>query len=710
MVEVEDLGIKFSTGTIAKQANGSVVISLGETNLLVNATAAGALRDGQDFFPLTVDYRETFSAAGRFPGGYFKREGRPSEKEILTSRLCDRPLRPLFPKGFMNEVQVIGLLLSADMVNDPDILMVNGASAAMLISDIPWNGPVGCVRLGEIDGEFVVNPTHEQMLDSTLDLIYVSNEREMMMIEGAAEQCPEDRFFEALQYAHGQVQKIIAAQKELAKICGKPKKEFPLIVCKPEILEMCKEYVGGRLLEAVFQDNKLKRQADVDALMNETAEAVKTKVGEENFDPAQIKMAFEVLQEEVYRNNILDAGKRCDGRAYDELRPISCSTNLLPRVHGSALFTRGETQAFVMTTLGTSRDFQELDGLTGGTKQKSFILHYNFPPYSVGETGRFGTPGRREIGHGALAERSLLPVLPSEDEFPYAIRLVSEIMESNGSTSMASVCGGCLSLMDAGVPIQTPVAGISCGLVTRFDENGKLLKHVVLTDIIGAEDHFGDMDFKICGTKNGITGFQLDLKIQGLPFDIVKEAIERNRQTRMKILDIMHAAIAEPNKDLKPCAPRIKVMQIDPEKIGMLIGPGGKNIRRIVEVSGAQVDVDDDNPGRVLIYATSAESMNRAVSEVEMVTGEIEVGKTYRGIVRSIKEFGAFVECLPGKEGLVHISELADFRVNKTEDVCKLGDEIIVKCIGIDDKGRVKLSRRAALCEQQGIPYEPKGK
>lgn len=710
MVEVEDLGIKFSTGTIAKQANGSVVISLGETNLLVNATAAGALRDGQDFFPLTVDYRETFSAAGRFPGGYFKREGRPSEKEILTSRLCDRPLRPLFPKGFMNEVQVIGLLLSADMVNDPDILMVNGASAAMLISDIPWNGPVGCVRLGEIDGEFVVNPTHEQMLDSTLDLIYVGNEREMMMIEGAAEQCPEDRFFEALQYAHGQVQKIIAAQKELAKICGKPKKEFPLIVCKPEILEMCKEYVGGRLLEAVFQDNKLKRQADVDALMNETAEAVKTKVGEENFDPAQIKMVFEVLQEEVYRNNILDAGKRCDGRAYDELRPISCSTNLLPRVHGSALFTRGETQAFVMTTLGTSRDFQELDGLTGGTKQKSFILHYNFPPYSVGETGRFGTPGRREIGHGALAERSLLPVLPSEDEFPYAIRLVSEIMESNGSTSMASVCGGCLSLMDAGVPIQTPVAGISCGLVTRFDENGKLLKHVVLTDIIGAEDHFGDMDFKICGTKNGITGFQLDLKIQGLPFDIVKEAIERNRQTRMKILDIMHAAIAEPNKDLKPCAPRIKVMQIDPEKIGMLIGPGGKNIRRIVEVSGAQVDVDDDNPGRVLIYATSAESMNRAVSEVEMVTGEIEVGKTYRGIVRSIKEFGAFVECLPGKEGLVHISELADFRVNKTEDVCKLGDEIIVKCIGIDDKGRVKLSRRAALCEQQGIPYESKGK
>ncbi len=707
-VEVPDLGIKISTGDIAKQANGSVVISLGETNLLVTATAAGALRDGQDFFPLTVDYRETFSSAGRFPGGYFKREGRPSEKEILTSRQCDRPLRPLFPKGFMNEVQIIGLLLSADMVHDPDVLMVNGASAALLISDIPWNGPIGCVRLGEIDGKFIVNPTHEQMQDSILDLVYVGNEREMMMIEGSAEEYPEERFIEALAFAQEQIQKIIGAQRELARLCGKQKREFPLIVCPPEILDMCKEYVGGRLLEAVFQNEKLKRQADVDALMNETAEVVKSKVGEEKFDLAHVKMAFEVLQEEVYRDNILDAGKRCDGRTFVDLRPISCRTGVLPRVHGSAIFTRGETQAMVITTLGTSRDFQELDGLTGGTKEKSFILHYNFPPYSVGETGRFGSPGRREIGHGALAERSLLPVLPSEDEFPYAIRVVSEIMESNGSTSMASVCGGCLSLMDAGVPIRTPVAGISCGLVTRKDESGKITKHVVLTDIIGAEDHYGDMDFKICGTKNGITGFQLDLKIEGLPADIAREAILRNREVRMKILGIMKEAIAEPNKDLKPCAPRIKIMQIDPEKIGMLIGPGGKNIRRIVEVSGADIDVDDDNPGRVLIYAKSAESMNRAVSEVELVTGEIEVGKTYRGIVRSIKEFGAFVECLPGKEGLVHISELADFRVNKTEDVCKLGDEILVKCIGVDDKGRVRLSRRAALCEQQGIPYEPR--
>ena len=696
-VDIPELGMTISTGTIAKQANGSVTISVGETTLFVAATAANSVKPGQDFFPLTVDYRENFYAAGRFPGGYFKREGRPSEKEILTSRLCDRPLRPLFPKGFMNEVQVIGQVLTADMANDPDILMVNGASAAMLISDIPWHGPVGCVRIGEIDGEFVVNPTHEQMYDSTLDLIYVGNEKEMMMIEGSAEQCPDERFIEALEFAQEQIQKIIAAQKELAKLCGKPKREFTLYTVKPEILEMCKEYVGGRLLEAVFQDNKLKRQGDVDALMQETAEFVKGKVGEEEFDENQIKMAFEELQEVVYRDNILDAGKRCDGRAVKEIRKLGAMTNVLPIVHGSAIFSRGETQALVTTTLGTTRDVQELDGLTGGTKQKSFILHYNFPPYSVGETGRFGTPGRREIGHGNLAERSLLPVLPSENDFPYAIRLVSDIMESNGSTSMASVCGGCLSLMDAGVPIETPVAGISCGLVTRFDENGKLLKHVVLTDIIGAEDHFGDMDFKICGTKNGITGFQLDLKIKGLAHDIAVEAIRQNKEARTKILGVMAEALAEPNKELKEHAPRIKIMQVDPEKIGMIIGPGGKNIRRMTEVSGAQIDIDDDNPGKVMIFAKSAASMNRAVAEIELITGEIEVGKTYKGIVRGIKEFGAFVECLPGKEGWVHISELAEFPVKKTEDVCKLGDEMIVKCIGIDNKGRVKLSRKAAL-------------
>ncbi|MFI3290670.1 MAG: polyribonucleotide nucleotidyltransferase [Opitutales bacterium] len=705
-VEVPDMGITISTGTIAKQASGSVTIQIGETTLLVNAVAANKLRPDQDFFPLTVDYRENFSAAGRFPGGYFKREAKPSEKEVLTSRLCDRPLRPLFPKGFMNEVQVIGQLLTTDGINEPDILMVNGASAAMLISDIPWHGPVGCVRIADIDGELIVNPNHEQMLDSVLDLIYVGNEKEMMMIEGSAEQYPEDKFIEALAFAQEQVQKIIAAQKELASICGKTKREFPLVVVKDEILTMSKEYVGERLSAAVFQDNKLQRQDDVDALMEETATFIESKMGEADFDKNQVRMAFEVLQEEVYRENILEHGKRCDGRGVADLRQISCMTDILPRVHGSALFQRGETQGIVITTLGTSRDYQDLDGLTGGSKQKSFILHYNFPPYSVGETGRFGNPGRREIGHGALAERSLLPVLPSEDEYPYAIRLVSEIMESNGSTSMASVCGGCLSLMDAGVPIQSPVAGISCGLVSKFDAEGSIEKHVILTDILGAEDHFGDMDFKICGTRAGITGFQLDLKIKGLPFEITKNAIYQNREARFKILDIMGECMANPNEEPKESAPRIKQIRIDPDKVGALIGPGGKNIRRITELSGAQVDIDDKDPGRVLVYAIGKATMDRALAEIEFSIGEIEVGKTYKGIVRSIKDFGAFVECLPGKEGLVHISELADFRVNKTEDVCKLGDEIMVKCIGKDDKGKVRLSRRAAICEAQGIPYE----
>ena len=707
-VTAGDLDITISTGTIAKQASGAVTISSGETMVFVSATAAANMRPGQDFFPLTVDYREKFSAAGRFPGGYFKREGRPSEKEILTSRLCDRPLRPLFPKGFLNEVQVIGILMTTDQVHEPDVLMVNGASAALMCSDIPWNGPIGCVRLGEIDGEFVVNPTNEQMFESTLDLIYVGNEQEMMMIEGSADQMPDERFVEALEFAHQAIQPIIAAQKDLAAQVAKEKKEFELHNVKPEILEMCREKAAN-LPEAVFQGSKQDREAAVDAIKEEAAKYVEEKVGEEEFDEAQIAMAFEILQEEVYRENILGSGKRADGRGPEDLRDIHCETDVLPRVHGSSLFQRGETQGVVNITLGTSRDVQDLDGLTGGPRTKSFILHYNFPPFSVGECGRFTGPGRREIGHGALAERSLLPVLPPEDEFPYAIRVVSDIMESNGSTSMASVCGGTLALMDAGVPISSPVAGISVGLVTRTDDAGKISEHVILTDIIGAEDHFGDMDFKICGTKEGITGFQLDLKIHGLPFDIAKEAIARNKVTRDKILDIMTATIEKPSEELKTHAPRIETLQIDPEKIGMLIGPGGKNIKRITEITGAQIDIAEDNSGKVFVFATDGESMARAVKEVEMVTAEIEDGKTYKGIVRSIKEFGAFVECLPGQEGLVHVSELADFRVEKVEDVCKVGDEIVVKCIGFDN-GKVRLSRRAALAEAQGIPYEPKPK
>ena len=699
-VTAENLGIQLSTGTLAGLAGGAVTISLGETSLFVSATAASSLRTGQDFFPLTVDYKEKFTAAGKFPGGYFKREGRPSEKEILTSRLCDRPLRPLFPKGFLNEVQVIGYLLSTDQVNEADVLMVNGASAALMISDIPWNGPVGCVRLGEINGEFVVNPTNEQMYDSTLDLIYVGSEKEMMMIEGSADQIPEDRFVEALEYAHEQIQDIISAQIKLAELCGKEKKNFDLVKVPDDVLALCKEITGNRMEDAIFADSKQERQEAVDVIKQEALVACEEKFGED-FNPDHVKMAYEFIQEDVYRENILVRGKRADGRQPGDLREISCETGVLPRVHGSAIFTRGETQSLVMSTLGTSRDVQDLDGLTGGPTAKSFILHYNFPPFSVGEAGRFGFTSRREMGHGALAERSVLPVLPPEDDFPYAIRIVSEIMSSNGSTSMASVCGGSLALLDAGVPISQHVAGISTGLVTEMDEEGKITKHVVLTDIIGAEDHFGDMDFKVCGTRDGVTGFQLDLKIQGLPFDIAKEAVKQVTEARMKILSSMEECLPSHRKELRDHAPRIEVVQIDPEKIGALIGPGGKNIRRITEVTGANLDIDEDNSGKIRVYASDSAAMDRALQEIDLVTGEIEAGKSYRGIVRGVKEFGAFVECLPGKEGLCHISELADFRVNKTEDICKLGDEIIVKCIGIDDKGRVKLSRRAALEEEK---------
>ncbi|MFP6886199.1 MAG: polyribonucleotide nucleotidyltransferase, partial [Opitutales bacterium] len=459
--------------------------------------------------------------------------------------------------------------------------------------------------------------------------------------------------------------------------------------------------------EAIFADSRQERQVAVDLIKKDAEKACEEKLGED-YDSNHVRMAFETIQEDVYRDNILERGNRADGRGPADLRELTCETGVLPRVHGSAIFTRGETQALVLTTLGTSRDVQDLDGLTGGATAKSFTLHYNFPPFSVGEAGRFGFTSRREIGHGALAERSVLPVLPPEDEFPYAIRLVSEVMSSNGSTSMASVCGGSLALMDAGVPITEHVAGISTGLVSKSDDDGNVTKYVVLTDIIGAEDHFGDMDFKVCGTRKGVTGFQLDLKIHGLPFTIAKEAVKQVTEARYKILDAMEASQASPRPELREHAPQIEIIQIDPEKIGALIGPGGKNIRRITEVTGASIDIDEDNTGKVRVYAKNSEAMERAKQEIDVVTGEIEAGKTYRGIVRGVKDFGVFVECLPGKEGLVHVSEMADFRVNHPEDICKLGDELIVKCIGIDERGRVKLSRRAAMEEQQSAQEEEK--
>jgi len=710
-VTVPGLGITFSTGTYAGLANGAVNVCVGETNVFVTACIAQSTKPGQDFFPLTVDYREKYAAAGRFPGGFFKREGRPSEKEILTSRLCDRPCRPLFPEGLLNEVQIIGQLMSADQINDSDISMVNGASAALAISDIPWGGPIGCVRVALIDGQFVANPTIEQMYSSSLDLIYVGTKKDMLMIEGSADQLPEEEFIKALEFGHQSIQPVIAAIEELQRLAGKPKSTFPLVGATPAARAIIERVVPTeRIVAAIFGKEKAARSAGVKALKEEAKAALIAELGADKFTDVDLNVVFEDLQYKAYRKNVLEKGVRADGRGQRDLRPLSAAVGVLPRVHGSATFQRGDTQNIALTTLGPTKDAQELDGLTGGAKSKSFILHYNFPPFSVGETGRFGAPGRREVGHGALAERSLVPVLPPEDAFPYSIRVVSEIMSSNGSTSMASICGGCLSLMDAGVPITAPVAGISCGLMTQNDANGGIEKWVTITDILGEEDHFGDMDFKLAGTTKGITGFQLDLKINGLPFDIAKTAIMQARDARIEILKVMLASLPAPRADLSKYAPRIQTIQIDPEKIGLLIGPGGKTIRRITETTGAQIDIAEDDSGKVFIYSNNGDAMARAIAEIDGLCGggsggggtPIEVGKLYNGRVTGIKEFGCFVECTPGKEGLCHISELADFRVRRTEDVVKMGEMIWVKCIGIDERsGKVRLSRKAAMKEME---------
>ncbi len=705
-VTVPGLGLTFSTGTYASLAGGAVNVSVGETNVFVTACAATTMRPGQDFFPLTVDYRDKYSAAGRFPGGYFKREGRPTEREILISRLCDRPCRPLFPEGFLNEVQIIGQLMSADQIHESDISMVNGASAALAISDIPWNGPIAAVRVALIDGQFVANPTIEQMFASSLDLIYVGSRQNMLMIEGSADQLPEEEFIKALEFGQNAIQPIITAIEELVKLAGKPKKTFALVGATPEARAIIERIVPTeRLIEAIFGKEKAERSNAVKLLKDEAKAALTAELGEGKFTDVDLNVVFEDLQYKAYRKNVLEKGVRADGRDAKTLRALHSEVGVLPRVHGSATFQRGDTQNIAIVTLGPTKEAQDMDGLTGGATSKSFILHYNFPPFSVGETGRFTGPGRREVGHGALAERSLVPVLPPEDVFPYSIRVVSEIMASNGSTSMASICGGCLALMDAGVPIIAPVAGISCGLMTENGPDGAITKWVTITDILGEEDHFGDMDFKLAGTTKGITGFQLDLKINGLPFDIAKTAVMQARDARIEILKTMLAALPAPRADLSTYAPRIQTIQIDPEKIGLLIGPGGKTIRRIVETTGAQIDIADDDSGKVFIYSNNSDAMNRAVQEIDALCGggggaPIETGKLYHGRVTGIKDFGCFVECTPGKEGLVHISELADFRVRRTEDVVKMGEMIWVKCVGIDERsGKVRLSRKAAMKE-----------
>ncbi len=686
--------LEIETGKFAKLADGAVTVRLGDTIILVTAVSATKVKDGQDFFPLSVEYKEKASAAGRFPGGYFKREGRPTEKEILTCRMTDRPLRPLFPKGYYYDTQVVAILLSADGENDPDICAMNGASAALCVSDIPFAGPVGAVRIGRINGEFIVNPTQSQRLDSDLDLVYVGNKTEVVMIEGAANELPEAEFVKALHFAQAEVAKLVVAQEELTKLAGKAKREVPLMLVKDELLEIAYAVAGDRIEGALYTPSKVARGKAVGALKDEVAEAIKAKFPEAT--SFEVSQAFDYLQKKAFRISILDKKNRCDGRGIDQLRQLSGEASVLPRTHGSASFTRGETMALSIATLAPADEAQEMDTYAGGPESKRFILHYNFPPFSVGETGRFGGQNRREIGHGALAERSIEPVIPAKEVFPYAIRVSSEVMESNGSTSMASVCSGVMALLDAGVPLKRPVGGISVGLVTEF-EGDNMKRYLTMLDIIGSEDHFGDMDFKLCGTSEGVTGYQLDLKLPGLPLSILEEAIVKAKEGRTQVLSAMAQAIAEV-KPLSPYAPRIEIVKINPDKIGELIGPGGKNIKAIQAESGAEISIEDD--GTVYIYASRKESLERAVEMISGTSQEIEVGKIYTGRVVSTTNFGAFMNLGGKKDGLIHISELADFRVNKTEDVVKTGDIVSAKCIGIDDKGRIKMSRKAAMKEK----------
>ena len=687
--------MEISTGKLAGLANGSCLVRMGDSIVLTTA-CSGAPREGTDFFPLQVDYREKYAAAGKFPGGYIKREGRPSTKEILTCRMIDRPIRPLFPKGFFDEVQVCGTMLSADGVNEPDVLAMLGASVSLMLSDLPFDGPIGAVRVGQIDGKYIINPTREEMEKSRLELIYAGRPGQVIMIEGEADFLTEAEMRDAMYAADAAIVKQCEAQIELAKIAGRPKKDYKLYLVPEALQKAMEDFCAGRIEDVCVIPGKEDRSVAMDALRAEMREALRenfTELSDQEYG-FMTAIGFDDHVRDVTRRIILTKQFRPDGRGITDIRPLSAEVNVLPVVHGSALFSRGETQALVITTLGNEKDAQEIEDITSpeSISNKRFYLHYNFPNFSVGEVGRIAGPGRREIGHGNLAERSVSKVIPKD--FPYVIRCVSEIMSSNGSTSMASVCGATLSLMDAGVPITAPVAGISCGLVTG--DNGERL---LLTDIIGAEDHFGDMDFKVCGTREGITGFQLDLKLPGIPIELLCEGMERDRVARLKILDVMEACIAEPRADISPRAPRIDVVKINPDKIGALIGPGGKNIRSITEDTKASIDVEED--GTVKIMAANLEQLNAAKDRVIACTAEAEIGKIYRGKVVTIRDFGAFVEILPGMDGLLHISEMADYRVAKVTDICSEGDYVTVKVIDIDNSGKIRLSRKAALKEME---------
>lgn len=697
--------ITIETGKMARLADGAVVVRSGDTVVLVTVVSATKVKEGQTFFPLSVEYKEKAAAAGMFPGGYFKREGRPTEKEILTCRMTDRPLRPMFPKGYFYDTQVITLLLSADGENEPDILSINGASAACVVSDLPFAEPVGAVRVGRIDGQFVINPTNSQREHSQLDLVFAGTKDQVIMIEGSANELPEEDFIAALRVAQENVKVICEKQEELRSVCGKEKRAYELCLAKPELLEIGYEIAGDRIEEAIYAPSKVERQKKVGALRDEVEAAIKERHPEAtDFDVEQV---FEYIQKKAFRISIMEKDKRADGRALKQLRPLTAEVNVLPPVvHGSAMFARGETMSLCLATLAPMEERQYMDNYTGSVNEKRFILHYNFPPFSVGDTGRFGGQNRREIGHGALAERSIAPVVPGEQEFPYAIRVSSEIMESNGSTSMASVCAGTMSLLAAGVPLKRPVAGISVGLVTEQNDQHEITSYKTLLDIIGSEDFYGDMDFKLCGTSEGVTGYQLDLKLPGIPLSILEEAIHVAKAGRTDVLKVMNEAIAAPAQ-MSPNAPRIETTKIPADRIGELIGPGGKNIKAIQAESGADINIEED--GTVHIYAAKQEGLDRALELVTRMFKTIEIGELYTGKIVSTTTFGAFMEVLPGKDGLIHISELAEGRTAKTEDVVSVGDVVTAKCIGIDDKGRVKMSIRAALRDAKAAEAEAAG-
>ncbi|HSE59045.1 MAG TPA: polyribonucleotide nucleotidyltransferase [Nitrospiraceae bacterium] len=694
-VEVEVAGkrLRLETGRMAKQADGAVVATYGDSVILATAVAAQTVKPGVNFLPLTVDYQERAYAAGKIPGGYFKREGRPSEKEVLVSRLIDRPIRPLFPEGYYYETQVIASVLSADKTGTTDIVSIIAASAALAVSSIPFEKPVAGVKIGRLNGQFIVNPDLETLESGDLNLVVAGTEDAVMMVEAGANELPESVMLDAIELAHAEIKKIVAAIHALRREAGKPKRVVEVETVDPALVEQVRALVIGPMREAILIPDKLARQERLDEICDEAAERLKSED-----DPKRehfVRLAFEQIEYHEVRHSILERGVRADGRGTTDIRPITCEVGILPRTHGSALFTRGETQSLAVATLGTTEDEQRIDALEG-EYSRAFMLHYNFPPFSVGEAKPLRSPGRREVGHGALAERALKAVIPGKQAFPYTLRLVSDVLESNGSSSMASVCGGTLALMDAGVPIKEPVAGIAMGLIKEGD------RAVVLSDILGLEDHLGDMDFKVTGTKNGVTALQMDIKIGGITPALMRQALEQARVGRLHILDKMLSTLSAPRKNLSPFAPRIFTLKIKQDKIRDVIGPGGKTIRSIIAETGVKINVEDS--GDVSIASADEASAQKAIEMINRLTAEVEVGKVYLGTVRKIMDFGAFVEVLPGTDGLVHISQLAHHRVKSVSDEVKEGEQILVKVLEIDKQGKIRLSRKEAMAAPSGAP------